>query len=89
VWYNHPLSYHYERYGVDKLVIYLHIVQIIISIALVVLLLLQAKGTGIGGIFGGSDVYKTRRGVEKTLFQATIGVAVAFFVISVISVIFT
>ena len=52
---------------------------------------LGAAFTGIvvgdGGIFGGdSTVYRTRRGVEKTLFNVTIGLAVTFFVISIISV---
>lgn len=68
--------------------IYVQIIQIIISIALVVVILVQAKGTGgLGGIFGGeSGVYRTRRGVEKTLFSVTVGLAAAFFVVSIISV---
>ena len=68
---------------------YMHIIQIIISIALIVVILVQAKGEGgLGGIFGGGGqgVYRTRRGVEKTLFNATIGLAVVFFAISIISV---
>lgn len=67
---------------------YIQIIQIIISVALIVIILVQAKGQGgLGGIFGGdSTVYRTRRGVEKTLFNATIGLSVAFFVISIISV---
>jgi preprotein translocase subunit SecG len=49
--------------------------------------LLQAKGSGLGSIFGGDGgVYRTKRGVEKTLYQATIGLAVLFFVISMVSV---
>jgi len=52
------------------------------------MVLLQAKGAGLGGIFGGDGgVYRTRRGVEKTLYQATIGLSVLFFVISLASVI--
>lgn len=69
--------------------IYVQIIQIIISIALIVVILVQAKGQGgLGGIFGGEGggVYRTRRGVEKTLFNVTIGLAVAFFVVSIISV---
>lgn len=68
--------------------IYVQIIQIIISIALIVVILIQAKGTGgLGGIFGGeSGVYRTRRGVEKTLFSVTVGLAAAFFVVSIISV---
>lgn len=68
---------------------YIQIVQIVISVALIAIILVQAKGTGgLGGIFGGqgSGVYRTRRGVEKTLFNVTIGLAVAFFLISIVSV---
>jgi preprotein translocase subunit SecG len=57
----------------------LFIVQVILSIVMVVLVLLQSKG-GLGGLFGGEgSVYHRRRGVEKTLFQITIGLSVAFF----------
>ncbi len=66
---------------------YINVIQIIISVALIAILLVQAKGTGLGGIFGGdTSIYRTRRGVEKTLYQATIGLAVAFFAISILSV---
>ena len=67
---------------------YVQIIQIIVSIALIAVILVQAKGQGgLGGIFGGdTTVYRTKRGVEKTLFNVTIGLAVAFFVISIISV---
>ena len=69
---------------------YLYIIQIIISVALIAAVLLQTKGAGLGGIFGGqSAVYKSRRGVEKTLFNVTIGLAVAFFVFATIIVILT
>jgi preprotein translocase subunit SecG len=73
---------------VEGFVPYVQIIQIIISVALIVVILVQAKGQGgLGGIFGGdSTVYRTRRGVEKTLFNVTIGLAVAFFIVSVISV---
>lgn len=73
---------------VERLVPYVQIIQIIISIALIVVILAQAKGQGgLGGIFGGdSTVYRTRRGVEKTLFSVTIGLAVVFFLISIVSV---
>jgi len=67
---------------------YVQVIQIIISIALVAIILAQAKGQGgLGGIFGGdTTVYHTRRGVEKTLFHITIGLAVLFFITSLISV---
>jgi preprotein translocase subunit SecG len=71
-----------------KLVISLQIVQIIVAVTLMALILLQAKGTGLGGIFGGdSSVYKSRRGVEKTLFHATIALSVVFFLVAIVNVI--
>jgi preprotein translocase subunit SecG len=77
-----------RREVVEGFVIYVQIIQIIISIALIVVILAQAKGQGgLGGIFGGEGgVYRTRRGVDKTLFNVTVGLAVAFFVVSIISV---
>lgn len=69
------------------MIIAFQIVQIIVSIAIIALVLLQVKGGGLGNIFGGDGgIYRTRRGVEKTLFQGTIGLAVFFFVISIIAV---
>jgi preprotein translocase subunit SecG len=68
---------------------YLQIVQLIVSICLIVAVLLQVKGQGLGGLFGGSGdagIYKTRRGAEKTLFNLTIGLVVLFFVFSFASV---
>ncbi len=66
---------------------YLYIAQILLGIALIVLVLLQTKGAGLSGVFGqDTAIYRTRRGLEKTLFNATIVVAVAFFLISLISV---
>jgi len=68
---------------------YLNVVQIILSIALVVLVILQSKGGSLSRMFGGEGgVYKTRRGVEKSLFMFTIGLVVAFFLFSILSVIF-
>jgi preprotein translocase subunit SecG len=63
---------------------YLNLAQIIIAIALTLVILAQAKGSGIGAAFGGgtSSSFRTRRGVEKTLFQLTIVLAVAFLLIS-------
>ena len=57
----------------------LFIIQIILSIAMVVLVLFQTKG-GLGTLFGGEgSVAHRRRGVEKTLFRITIGVSIIFF----------
>jgi preprotein translocase subunit SecG len=70
------------------LLTYLYIIQIIISTALIAAILLQTKGSGLGGIFGGQGaVYTSRRGVEKTIFNVTIGLVVAFFVFATIIVI--
>ena len=65
---------------------YLNVAQIILSIALVLAVLLQVRGGGLGGIFGQPDsVYRTKRGVEKTLFQLTIALMVLFVIVSLIA----
>ncbi len=65
---------------------YLNVAQIILSVALILAILLQVRGGGLGGIFGQPDsVYRTKRGVEKTLFQLTIVLVVLFLIISVIA----
>jgi preprotein translocase subunit SecG len=67
--------------------IYLIIAQIVIALALIAVLTLQVKGGGLGGIFGQADgIYRTRRGVEKTLFQVTIVLAVIFVALSIVIV---
>ena len=69
---------------------YLNVAQIIISIVLMVVILLQSKGAGFSGTFNNdASVFRTRRGLEKTLFQLAIGLAVVFVIISVLSVLFT
>jgi preprotein translocase subunit SecG len=66
----------------------LYIIQIILSVALTALVLLQTKGS-LGGLFGGdSGVYHRRRGVEKTLFSVTMGVSAVFFVNSMATALF-
>ena len=63
--------------------------QIIVSIALVVAILLQARGTGLSGTFGGdSAVYRSRRGIERRLWQFTIVLLVLFVLFSLASFIF-
>jgi len=64
---------------------YINIAQILVSVLLTVVLLLQAKGSGIGTALGGGSgsSFRTRRGVEKTLFQMTIVLAVVFLIVSV------
>jgi len=63
--------------------------QIIVSIALVAAILLQSRGTGLSGTFGGdSAVYRSRRGVERRLWQFTIVLLVLFVAFSVGSYLF-
>jgi preprotein translocase subunit SecG len=70
-----------------KMPSYLIIAQILVALALIVVVMLQVKGGGLGGIFGQPDsVYRTRRGVERTLFQMTVALAILFVVLSVLVV---
>ena len=63
--------------------------QVIVSIALIVAILLQARGTGLSGAFGGdSAVYRSRRGVERRLWQFTIALLVLFVAFSLVSFVF-
>jgi len=65
---------------------YFNVAQIVVSIALILTALLQVRGGGLGGIFGQADtVYRTKRGVEKTLFRLTIALVVLFVVLSIVS----
>jgi preprotein translocase subunit SecG len=58
--------------------------QILVSVALMASILLQARGAGLGAAFGGdSSVYRSRRGIEKRLFQFTILLTVLFVIFSV------
>jgi len=68
-----------------KLEDYLAIAEILVSIALIGIILLQVRGEGVGGLQSGSFV-RTRRGLEKTLFQLTIGLVILFLSISALSV---
>lgn len=62
-----------------------YIFQIFLSIILIILILMQAKGTGLGSTFGGeSGFYRTRRGVEKMLFYLTMVVIGLFLISSVL-----
>lgn len=68
--------------------IWLKIAQIISAVLLMVVILLQSRGASLSGVFGGSNsVYRTKRGLEKTLFYATIVLAVIFCGIALASVI--
>ena len=65
---------------------YFNVAQIVLSIALILAVLLQVRGGGLGGIFGqASTVYRTKRGVEKTLFQLTIVLVILFIIVSILT----
>ncbi len=58
--------------------------QVSVSIALMASVLLQARGAGLGAAFGGdSSVYRSRRGIEKRLFQFTVVLTVLFILFSI------
>ncbi len=64
--------------------VYFEIALIVVAIGLMLAILFQVKGGGLGGIFGQADtVYRTRRGIEKTLFQFTIVLAVVFIALAI------
>jgi preprotein translocase subunit SecG len=65
----------------------LDIAIIVVAIVLMLVVLMQTKGSGFSGAFGGdtSSIYRTRRGIERTLFNFTIGVGIAFVVLSIIA----
>lgn len=64
---------------------YLIVAQMVLSVALIVVLLVQVRGGGLGGIFGQADtVYRTKRGLEKTLFQLTVVLVVMLVSISLL-----
>ena len=69
---------------------YLYLAQIVIAVALIIAILVQAKGATLGGIFGSdTSVYRSRRGVEKTLYHATIGLSIVFFAMAIVTVVLT
>ena len=66
---------------------YLNVGIIVVALALILTVLLQVRGGGLGGIFGQADtVYRTKRGVEKTLFQLTLILVVIFLSLSLVAV---
>lgn len=67
----------------------LNISQIILACLLMVFILLQARGSGLGAAFGGGgNVYRTKRGMEKHLFQATIVLSIIFFCVSLVNALY-
>ncbi len=65
----------------------LNLVTIIVAVILILVILMQTKGSSFSGAFGGdtSGIYRTRRGVEKMLFQFTIGIAGLFILLAIVS----
>lgn len=66
------------------------IASIILSVILVILILLQVKGGGLSNLLGGDaggGIARTRRGLEKTLFQITVGLSAAFLIICILAVV--
>ena len=70
--------------------LYIYIAQIIVSIALIVAVVVQSRGGGLGGMMGGGGdqgaMFRTRRGLEKLLFNVTIGLSVIFFALAILIV---
>ena len=67
---------------------FLDIGLIITSVALIISVILQSKGAGLGGLTGGDTggVYTARRGIERTLFWVTIVLSVIFFTLAITTV---
>lgn len=70
---------------------YLYIALIITSTALILSVILQSKGAGLGGLSGGDTggVFTARRGIEKTLFRITVILSVVFFLLCIATVVVT
>jgi preprotein translocase subunit SecG len=69
-------------------VTYINIALIITSVALIISVVLQNKGVGMGSLTGSDSgaVFTARRGIEKTLFYTTIGLSVLFFILTILAV---
>lgn len=66
----------------------LMITQAVLSCLLIAAILLQQKGSGLGAAFGGSsNIYSTKRGIDKTLFQATIVIGILFLLVAIASLV--
>ncbi len=69
---------------------YLNIALMVVSAALIAIILLQSRGAGLGGLgggdMGGGSGFHVRRGVERLLFNVTIGLSVVFFTLAVLTV---
>ena len=69
--------------------VYLNIALLITSIALIISVILQSKGAGLGGLTGSDTggIFTARRGIEKILFRVTIGLSILFFLLAIATVI--
>lgn len=102
VWYNHADSSlantiilytdrHTKVRQIDLTAVWLpalRIIEIILCVAVIIFVLLQVRGAGLGSAFGGSSagsVFKTRRGVERLVFNLTIIFVVLFSIVSLLS----
>ena len=66
---------------------YLNVAQILVAILLVFLIMMQTRGTGFTGGSADTSIYRTRRGVERTIFQLTIVIGVVFTLLAIVSVV--
>lgn len=71
---------------------FLNLALAIVSIALIVVIILQSRGAGLGGLGGGGDMgggssFYARRGIERLLFNITIGMSIVFFLLAILTVI--
>ncbi|MCX6746501.1 MAG: preprotein translocase subunit SecG [Candidatus Parcubacteria bacterium] len=67
----------------------LNILQIIISVLLIVCILIQQRGTGLSSAFGGEgNIYRTKRGLEKSLHIFTIFLAAIFLLTALLNIIY-
>ena len=66
----------------------LNLFQILVALMVIGAVVMQAKGAGLGNIFGGAggETYRTRRGLERTLFRGTIALMVLFVALSITAV---
>lgn len=63
---------------------FIQVIQLVSAVLLMAVILLQHRGTGIGGAFGGEDLsYRSRRGIEKLLFRSTILLSAIFLVTAI------
>jgi preprotein translocase subunit SecG len=72
--------------GLSSFRIYFQMAQMVLGVALIIAILLQARGAGLGSVFGGTGtVFKTRRGIDRLLFRMTIVFVVFFCLLSILT----